>query len=114
MLLDGRTRSDVLRHAEQAWDISERQADEYIRQATAAIDEANAATTEHHLALITSNLWGLYRSQIKKAPGQARQVLLDIAKLRGLENNNMTVRIERPHKEASDEELAAVIGGARD
>ncbi len=109
MLLHGRTRGDILRSGE-VWGIQERQIDEYIKKATAEIAEANSLESDQHLAVITANLWELYRCHLKaKEACSARQCLLDIAKLRGLDKGEMTVTFKREHKGASDEELAAAL-----
>lgn len=111
MLLEGRTRSSILRYSKSEWKRSVRQTDEYIKRATAEIDEANQASAERNLALITANLWKLYRSNFHGDPSVARHALMDIAKLRGLEKLELSITVERPLKELTDDALEAALSG---
>lgn len=112
LLLDGRTRSFILRYGEVNWKLSTRQMDEYIRLATLEIEEANLGSAERNLALITGNLWDLVRENRIDTPNVSRQALMDIAKLRGLDQVDINLHIERPLKDVSDDELAAAAAGA--
>lgn len=109
LLLRGHTRSYLLEYGADKWQIGDRQVDEYIKIATDEIDEINKNSAEHNLALITSNLWKLYRRQLKKEPGSARGILLDIAKLRGLDRIDINLHVERPLKDLSDDQLTAAL-----
>lgn len=112
LLLDGHSRTHIQRASAEAWGLSTRQIDEYIRLATEEIEEINQASIEKHLALITRNLWSIYRSTRATEPSTARMALMDIAKLRGLDKTELTLKVIRKHKDATDDELAKAIGGA--
>lgn len=112
LLLQGHTRPQILRHALSAWNVGERQADNYIAEASKEIEAINLNSAERNMALVTSNLWRIYRKNLASSPGLARQALMDIAKLRGLEKEDITVTI-RGHKDASDEEITKAAKGAR-
>lgn len=109
LLLDGQTRSFIVRFGAENWQLHERQMDQYIQDATLQITEANKNSAEENLALVTANLWDLVRDNKVATPNVSRQALMDIAKLRGLDKAELTVLIKRNHKHASDEELAAAI-----
>lgn len=106
-LLAGFTRSHILQYASN-WGVSDRQVDEYIAQATAQIKEINSTTIQDNLALISSNQWDLYRKAIKENNlAVARQVLMDLAKLRGLDQMivNHIIEDKREHADLSDADL---------
>lgn len=107
LLLDGRSRSFILDYGAENWKLSTRQMDEYIRIATQELTQANEKSAEHNLALITGNLWGLVRENRAMTPNVSRQALMDIAKLRGLDQVDINLHVDRPLKDVSDEELAA-------
>lgn len=111
-LLAGHTRSHIIRILGKDWDVGPRQIDEYIHQASENIKEVTKCTAERTLAVLTTNLWTLYRRNRKENPALARQTLMDIAKLHGLEKMNLTLHLERPLKEESDESLLKALGGA--
>lgn len=108
-LLAGYTRSQILRKCSTKWKLGDRQIDEYIHQATREIEEITAATAERTLAILASNLWEIVRSQLKKSPGTARQAIMDIAKLQGLDRIDISLHIDRPLKELSDEDLGRAL-----
>lgn len=111
MLLEGQSRGAILRHAAQAWEIGDRQVDQYIHEASAWIDEANQNTAERNLALITTNLWEMFREHKIFTPNVARQALMDVARLRGLDKVDIDLNIIRTHKDASDEDLDKALRG---
>lgn len=109
LLLNGYTRAYILDYAEDHWKVAERQVDEYIALATLKIEEITTNSAENCLAIITSNLWSLYRRWVKREPGNARMILLDLAKLRGLDRIQLDIKVDRPLKDLSNEELAKAI-----
>ena len=91
LLLEGRTRHFIVQHGSK-WNISNRQIDDYISQATALIKEINAASVQDNMARITTNLWKLYRAaQASTNLSEANKILMNIAKLKGLEQSTCTV-----------------------
>lgn len=111
LLLQGYSRSHVVRHGATAWKVGARQVDNYIQAANKEIDEANANSAERNLALITSNLWNLYRTNNYLHPSTARLALMNIAKLRGVDKLDFSGSFERPLKDMTDEDLNAALGG---
>lgn len=110
-LLQGLTRSQVLKRA-KGWGVCDRQIDDYIATAKDAIKEINAANRDENMGLITTNLWDLFRFQRLNDPGEARKILMDIAKLRGLEETTIQHFVnERPLIDVSDEELDKILDG---
>lgn len=110
LLLGGHSRSHIIRSGAEHWKVGVRQVDNYIAAANAEIDEVNANSAERMMALITSNLWKLYRTHEILNPSTARLSLKDIAKLRGLDKLDFNGGLERPLKDMSDEELNAALG----
>lgn len=111
LLLSGQTRKQILRHAAEHWKLAERQVDDYIAKATEEIEEANASSAERHLALITANLWVLYRDN-RSSPSLARELLMDIAKLRGVDKEEMTLHLRKYTGASDDDLISAAVGGA--
>lgn len=109
LLLSGHTRSHILELGKENWDLADRQIDEYIQKATLEIEEVNKASAENMMACITSDLWILYRNNFRTNPGLARGILLDIARLRGLDKLELTVNLKREHKDATEEELSKAV-----
>jgi hypothetical protein len=112
-LLNGYTRQYVLEQAQMLWGTATRTTDEYIKKATEAIREINLVQRDDNLASITSNLWDLFRnSRDRNDFGEARQALMSIAKLRGLDIQVIEHFVnERPLKNVSDKELDEALGG---
>lgn len=113
LLLDGRTRSFIVQYGSK-WQVSDRQIDDYIAQATAIIKEINLASVQDNLALITANQWTLYRKAItdNNIP-VARQLLMDLAKLRGLDQATINHIIEdkRELSDLSNADLEKLLEG---
>lgn len=113
LLLEGRTRSYILKYAEK-WKMSDSMIDQYIFKANNIIQEINKQSTEHNLGIITNGLWDLYRRAIEQNNVQAaNKVLMDIAKLRGLEQStiNHVIEDKRELAELTDEELDKLLEG---
>lgn len=110
LLLEGRTRHFILQYSAK-WQLEERQVDNYIAQATALIKEINSLSAADNLALITMNQWTLFRNAVRDGEGeQARKILMDIAKVRGL-GQDITHIIEdkRDLAELSDSALDELL-----
>jgi len=111
MLMNGHPRGYIIRYGMETWKLGDRRLDEYVKQATAEIHEMAQASTEHNLGLISSNLWELYRHfKQTDSAGLAKETLLDLAKLHGLDNPELTLNVNS-FPEVSDEELTKIAAG---
>jgi len=112
LLLNGFTRPYIVEMANRKWGIALRTTDEYIKRATENIKAINQTAREDNLALVTTNLWDLFRSCKEMGElGEARKAIMDIAKLRGLDVQLVEHFVnERPLESVSDEELDKVLG----
>jgi len=73
-------------------------------------NEINKVTAEENLTLLTKNMWSLYRSCINSDNlSEANKVLMNIAKLRGLDQITLVIEDKRELQGLSDEELEAAI-----
>ena len=116
LLLDGHTRHKILQYGSK-WKVSNRTVDEYIAQATALLKEINQASVQDNLAIITANQWKLYRSSVKDGNlATARQILMDLAKLRGLEHQtiNHIIQDTRELADLSDADLEKMLEDANE
>ena len=105
LLLQGQTRSDILQYASK-WNISERQVQDYIAQATAQIQEVAQADLATDISVIVRNLWDIINANKATNPQVARQALMDIAKIRGMDQttvNHIFKRDEKPAALSEDE-----------
>jgi hypothetical protein len=94
LLANGYTRSYIMQYSSK-WNICDRQVDDYIAMANKELKEINALTVQDNLAIITHNLWDVFR-EARKANNLAEQhkVLVSIAKLKGLEQHTVNHIIE--------------------
>lgn len=116
LLLQGRTRSAIVQYGSK-WKISSRQIDDYIAKATELVKEVNALSTQHNLGIITNNLWDVYREARSVGNlAEASKVLMNIAKLRGLDQTtiNHVIDDKRDLQELSDHDLDALLEGDDD
>ena len=111
LLLNGYTRPYIAEMALRKWDLALRMTDEYIKRATENIKAINQTVREDNLALVTTNLWDLFRNCKDRGEyGEARKAIMDIAKLRGLDIQVVEHFVnERPLESLSDEELNKVL-----
>lgn len=110
MLLDGYTRSEVIRFITASHKVGEDQIDKYIAKAKDLNREVNLVTAAENLDLITKNLWNIYRQCMKTDNlSEANKVLMNIAKLRGLEQISIVIEDKREYEHLTDEELEAAI-----
>lgn len=110
-LLNGYTRGYIVEYAERVWNIENRQADSYIAKATETINEINLVQRDENLANITTNLWELFRNaKNNNEVDLARKIIMDIAKLRGLDEQTLNHFVsERPLKDIPLEDIKAAL-----
>lgn len=112
LILLGHTRSSILQLTTK-YRVSDRMIDDYISKAKANISEVNSLTLQDNLATIVSNQWLLYRAAIaSKNLHLARQILMDVAKVRGLDQQtiNHVVNDQRELADLSNAELETILG----
>lgn len=110
MLMRGRTRSYILEHAEKHWGIKRAQTDNLMAAARERLLEANRSSIEQNQAVICSSLWEQYRIAHKaKAAAVCIKALTELAKIYGLDQGVLTLKVDRPLKDLTDEELAAAL-----
>lgn len=112
LILQGHQRHEILRFTANKWQVSPRSTDEYIARATKNIKEINLATLQDNSAIITTALWKAFRSAVEVANiSEQRQILMAIAKLKGLEQHtiNHVIQDERELASLSDSELDAIL-----
>lgn len=117
LLLEGRTRSYICNVITTRYKVGDSMVDKYIGEANKIIKEINSITLQENLSLITSNLWNLYRSAISTGNlSEANKILMNIAKLRGLNENtiNLIVEDKREHQDLSDADLDKLLNGDLD
>ena len=104
-LLNGYSRQYIHDYCKKTWGVETRQADSYIQKATETIREINSVDREDNLANITTNLWELFRNAKNNGDVDlARKILMDIGKLRGLDEQTIKhVVDERPLKDVPTE-----------
>lgn len=111
-LLLGYTRSEVLQLSSK-FKVSDRMVDEYIKQARDQIREVNQLETKDMLDELVASQRVLYRAAIAtKDLKLARQILMDIAKLRGLDQTTVNVNVQRDEDlmKMSDDDLDKILG----
>lgn len=114
LLLNGYTRSHLLQHAAEKWNVAERTADTYIAKAGEIIKEVNRASLEENLAIIVTNLWHQLRQARKTQDhGECRQILMAIAKLKGLDQERVLHSFEsdKDFADMPDTELDKILAG---
>lgn len=110
-LLNGYSRQYIHDYCKKIWGVETRQADSYIQKATESIREINSVDREDNLANITTNLWELFRNAKNNGDVDlARKILMDIGKLRGLDEQTVNhIVSERPLKDVPTEELVNAL-----
>lgn len=94
LLLNGETRHKIVRFGSK-WGISARQIDDYIAAARERIKEINATSLQENMALVTTNLWRIFRASVIEGDlAEANKALMNLAKVKGLENYTVTHVIE--------------------
>lgn len=107
LLLEGFTYRQIRNKCCPLWKICSRQVDSYLQKATEEIREINKVERADNLAMITMNMWELFReSRVTGDLSEAHKVLNSIAKLRGLDETTVNhIFTERPLQSMTDEEL---------
>lgn len=101
LICKGRVRNEILRYASK-WDLSDRQVDEYIYRAQERLYELNKTKRELIHAQVINGLWenieiaksGLASQFGLVEVGEVRQSLMAIAKLAGLDQQNISLKVE--------------------
>ena len=111
-LLQGETRHEILQNAAK-WHMSNRVIDEYIARAKEKIMETNTATVEENTAVITRNIWRIFRLAMHVGDiGEANRALMNLAKVKGVGVINVSAVIgPRDYADLSDEELERRLAG---
>lgn len=115
LLLSGQTRSEILEYVRKSgWNIVDSQVDNYIAKSTQEIKEVVQADTTTDISILIKNLWDLINSHKTTNPQVARQALMDIAKLRGHDQQTVNHIIKRSDDLAklSEEEYEEAISKA--
>lgn len=110
-LLQGYTRNDILQYGSK-WKVSDRQIDDYIAAARKNIKEVSQAGLENDLAIILSAMWETFRRAVSQNNvGEQRQILMAIAKLKGMDETrvNHVIEDKRELSNLSDTELDAIL-----
>lgn len=94
LLLQGQTRSTILRYA-QKWNLVDNQIDRYISEATKEIQEIVQQETTTDISILIANLWDIVNTNKATNPQVARQALMDIAKLRGMDQTTVNHTFKR-------------------
>jgi len=95
-LLEGNTRSDILRYT-TSWKITDRTVDEYMARATDEIKEINDIDFKTNRSLVLKNLWETYgRAKEAKNLKEQKGILDSIARICGLEKLVIEVKDEFP------------------
>lgn len=113
-ILLGYIRSEILQYA-STWKLSDRMVDDYISKAREEIREVNKLETKDMLDELIASQKVLYRAAIAmKDLKTARQLLMDMAKLRGLDQTTVNVNVQRDEDlmKMSDEQLDSILGQA--
>lgn len=101
LLLQGKTRSEIQRYAtNQNWGVGSDQVDKYMSEATREIKEVVQQDSSTDISILIANLWDIINKNKSTNPQVARQALMDIAKLRGMDQVTVNHTFKR------DEDLA--------
>lgn len=116
LLLSGRTRSFIIQYGSK-WQVSDRQIDDYISSATKVIKEILLGKLEDNMAIISNNLWELFR--FNKSEGntaECHKILMSLAKLKGLDQQviNHVIDDKRELAHMTDAELERLLETPQD
>lgn len=106
--LQGFQNYHILQHPSVlAWSVTPRQVHNYITEAKKRLLELNQETQEQALAdIVSMHLENYALADIKDRTA----ILREIARLRGLEEIHLNVKVSRPLKTLTDEELEKALG----
>lgn len=116
LIMSGYTRSYMLQYGSK-WKISDRQIDDYIKMATTVIKEINQSTLQDNQAIITGQLWDLFRAARADANvAECHKILMSIAKLKGLDQHtvNHVIEDKRELSDMSNEQLDSILESANE
>lgn len=113
LLMAGKTRPYILEHCSKVYDLKRASADSLMQDASKMIEEDIAKTRGSRLGVLLNRLNDIYEktTQLDNYP-VARQVIMDEAKLLGLDNHAKTHIIDdkRELSETNDDELETIAG----
>lgn len=108
LVLHNRGRAFIIRYASEKWGLSERWTEEMISRANDEILKENKTDIVKTKTLIIRNQWDIFYKAIKtKNLFLARQMLLDIAKIEGLEKATLVIE-DRALADLTEDELKAL------
>jgi archaellum biogenesis ATPase FlaH len=104
-LLIGKTVGYIKRSLSEKYSVTERMVAEYVKVATAEINEINKDGAKNLLAKLVHNQWSLYVKALRAEDvGLCDKIIMNIAKLRGLDVQKV-VHEMRELESASDDLL---------
>lgn len=112
LILEGRTRSYIVRYCSTHYNVGSRQVDDYISKATQILKEVNAATLQENMSVITNSLWQLFReAREAKNIQEQHKILMSLSKLKGLDQTtvNHVIEDKRELSGMSNEELDQIL-----
>jgi len=115
LVLDGRARYEIVKIAEETWQVGENQTDKYIRKAKERLRQLNDKDIEDYRSTIIANLWVLFRDARKvRSIKEQHKILMSLAKVRGLDRQVITHEFPETRELAtlSDEELDSILESA--
>lgn len=104
MLMNGKTRHDMIRHGEEFWSVGERQVEEYMSLAWDIIRETGKEGIAKEKARVLKNIWKLFGQAEAEGDRREQHALMNtMSKLLGLE----IAPAEQPprHADVPQEEL---------
>ena len=96
LLTSGKDRPHILHYASSRWSVTERTAAEYYGRATARLIDIGKSKAELSLGIYLNVLWdNCERARQKEELGEVRQTIMSMAKLSGLDQQNIHLSIEK-------------------
>lgn len=115
LLCKGYTRAHIIEHFKTKWTLKRGAADLMIAKANKRLAEINEGSIEKAQALVLQGLWKQYRNAgVANDHNGAAKILVEIAKLKGLDHSTVHLKIDRPLQELSDEELAKALSDSKE
>lgn len=112
LLLSRTSRADIIEYCSNNWGLERAASDNLIQEASKLIQEELSTSRQTYLGIFLNNQAELYNKALQENQLQvARQVIMDSAKLLGLEQTtiNMVVDDRRELETLSDDELDAIL-----
>jgi hypothetical protein len=86
MLLDGHTKTTIVRHGAEKWGVATRQMEEYMAWAWEFIHEAGKEETPKQKARVLKNFWRLFQEAKEQGDRREQHALINsMSKILGLE-----------------------------